>query len=223
MARFTRIQVVQKIHETGLVPIFYHADLDTAKNIVKACYEGGVRVMEYTNRGDFAHELYSELNKFIIREMPEMIFGVGTVMDAATTALFIQSGANFIVSPVLKEDMALTCNRRKIAWMPGCGSASEISRAEELGAELVKIFPAQSVGGPGFVKAVKGPMPWSSLMISGGVEASEENLKQWFDAGAACVGMGANLISPEVLKNKDYGLLRKNVENVLATIRKVKK
>jgi 2-dehydro-3-deoxyphosphogluconate aldolase / (4S)-4-hydroxy-2-oxoglutarate aldolase len=223
MSRFTRIQVAQKVHETGLVPIFYNADLETAKNIVKACYDGGVRVMEYTNRGDFAHELYAELNKYIIREMPGMIFGVGSIMDAATAALFIQLGANFIVSPVLKDDIALVCNRRKIAWVPGCGSVTEISRAEELGAEFVKIFPAQSVGGPDFVKAVKGPMPWTSFMITGGVDPTEDNLKKWFDAGASCVGLGSNLITAEVLKNKDYSLLRKNVENVMAIIKKMKK
>ena len=223
MAKYTRLQVAQKIMDTRLMPIFYHPDLETAKNIVKACYEGGVRVMEFTNRGDFAHELYSELNKYIIKELPEMAFGVGTIMDPASAALYIQLGANFIVSPCLHEDTALACNRRKIAWVPGCGSVSEISKAEELGAEFVKVFPAQSVGGPDFVKAVKGPMPWTNFVITGGVDPTEESLKKWFDAGACCVGMGSNLITAEVLKNKDYALLRKNVENTMAIINKVKK
>jgi len=223
MARFSRIQVAQKIFETGLMPIFYHPDLETAKQIVKACYEGGVRVMEFTNRGDFAHEIYSELNKFIIRELPDMAFGAGTIMDAPSAALFIQMGANFIVSPALHSDTAILCNRRKIGWIPGCGSVTEISKAEELGAEFVKIFPAQSVGGPDFVKAVKAPMPWTNFVITGGVDNSEESLKRWFQAGASCVGMGSNLITSEVLKNKDFGLLKKNVENTLAMIKKVKK
>jgi len=223
MAKFTRLQVAQKIFDTNLMPIFYHPDLETSKNIVKACYEGGIRVMEYTNRGDFAHELYSELNKYIIKELPEMAFGVGTIMDAPTAALFIQLGANFIVSPALHADTALLCNRRKIGWIPGCGSVTEISKAEELGAEFVKVFPAQSVGGPNFVKSVKAPMPWTNFVITGGVDATEESLKKWFDAGASCVGMGSNLITSEVLKNKDYALLRKNVENTLAIIKKVKK
>jgi 2-dehydro-3-deoxyphosphogluconate aldolase / (4S)-4-hydroxy-2-oxoglutarate aldolase len=222
MAKFTRLQVALKIHETGLVPIFYHPDLEISKNIVRACYDGGIRVIEYTNRGDFAHELFAELNKYIFREIPEMILGVGSIVDAPTAALYMQIGANFIVSPVLKEEIALVCNKRKIAWVPGCGSVSEISRAEELGAEFVKVFPAQSVGGPDFVKSVKGPMPWTSFMITGGVEPTEENLKKWFTAGASCVGMGSNLITTEVLKNKDYSLLQRNVENALAIINKVK-
>ncbi len=223
MARFTRIQVAQKIFETGLMPIFYHPDPEIAKSIVKACYEGGVRVMEFTNRDDFAHEIYSELNKYIIKEMPDMAFGIGTIMDAASASLYIQLGANFIVSPAMHPDTAIACNRRKIAWIPGCGSVTEISRAEELGAEFVKVFPAQAVGGPDFVKGVKGPMPWTNFVITGGVESSQENLKKWFDAGACCVGMGSNLITAEVVKNKDYVQLKKNVEQALAMIQKIKK
>jgi len=222
MAKFTRIQVALKIHETGLVPIFYHPDLEISKKIVKACYNGGVRVIEYTNRGDFAHELFSELNKYIIRELPEMILGVGSIIDAPTAALYMQIGANFIVSPVLKEEIAMICNKRKIAWMPGCGSVSEVSRAEELGAEFVKVFPAQSVGGPDFVKSVKGPMPWTSFMITGGVEPTEDNLKTWFAAGASCVGMGSNLITKEVLEKGDFDKLTLGCKNALEIIKKYK-
>ena len=162
MARFTRIEVVLKMKETGIVPVFYHKDLEVGKKVLRACYDGGVRVFEFTNRGDYAHEIFAELNKYAASEMPELILGVGSIVDAGTTSLYLQLGANFIVSPILNPEMAKVCNRRKVAWSPGCGSVTEISQAEELGAEVVKIFPGSQVGGPSFVKGVKGPFPWTS-------------------------------------------------------------
>lgn len=223
MARFSRIEVALKMKETGMIPVFYHAQPEIAKQVVKACYDGGVRVFEFTNRGDFAHEVFAELNKWAAKELPEMILGVGSVVDAGTASLYIQLGASFIVSPVLKEDMAIVCNRRKIAWSPGCGSLNDISRAEELGAEIVKIFPGSSVGGPKFVAAVKGPCPWSSIMPTGGVEPTEENLKAWFDAGVTCVGMGSNLFPKDVMAAGDWGKITELCRGALAIIRKVRK
>jgi 2-dehydro-3-deoxyphosphogluconate aldolase / (4S)-4-hydroxy-2-oxoglutarate aldolase len=223
MARFTRIEVALKMAETGLVPVFYHKDVEVAKQVLKACYDGGVRVFEFTNRGDYAHEVFSALNKYAAAELPEMMMGVGSVVDAGTAALYIQLGTAFIVSPVLKEDMAIVCNRRKILWSPGCGSLTEISRAEELGAEVVKIFPGQQVGGPEFVKNVKGPFPWTSIMPTGGVEPTEENLSAWFKAGVTCVGMGSQLITKEVLANKDFQGLEQKVREALAIIKKYQK
>ncbi len=223
MARFTRIQVALKMDETGIVPVFYHKDAEIGKKVLKACYEGGIRVFEFTNRGDYAHEVFSELNKYAAKELPEMMLGVGSVVDAGTAALYIQLGASFIVSPVLKEDMAFTCNRRKVLWSPGCGSLSEISRAEELGAEIVKIFPGQQVGGPEFVKAVKGPFPWSSIMPTGGVEPTEENLSEWFKAGVTCVGMGSQLITKDIIANGDYDKLKELSANALSIVKKYKK
>lgn len=223
MARFTRIQVVSKMQETGMVPVFYHKDLEVCKNVLQACYAGGVRVFEFTNRGDYAHEVFAELNKFVERQIPEMIMGVGSIVDAGTASLYIQLGANFIVSPVLNPDMAKVCNRRKISWSPGCGSLSEISYAEELGAEVVKIFPASEVGGPSFVKSVKAPSPWTSIMPTGGVAPTEENLKGWFDAGVHCVGMGSQLITKEILAQKNYDTLKDNVRQAIDIISKLKK
>ncbi len=222
MARFSRIQVAQKMKETGMVPVFYHPDLETCKKVVKACYDGGVRVFEFTNRGDFAHEIFSELNKYAIKELPDMIMGVGSVIDPGTTSLYIQLGANFIVSPLINEEMARICNRRKISWSPGCGSVSEISKAEELGAEVVKIFPGSQVGGPKFVSSVLGPMPWTSIMPTGGVEPSEENLSAWFKAGVLCVGMGSQLITKEITKNADYNLLTSKVKDAIKIINSLK-
>lgn len=222
MARFTRIEVAQRMKETGIVPVFYHQDIEVCKKAVKACYDGGIRVFEFTNRGDFAHEVFNELNKFAAKETPEMIMGVGSVVDAGTTSLYIQMGANFIVSPILNAEMAKVCNRRKIAWSPGCGSLTEISYAEELGAEVVKIFPGSQVGGPSFVKAVRGPFPWTSIMPTGGVEPTEENLQGWFDAGVHCVGMGSKLFVKDADGNIDYDGLTQKVKDTLALVKKLR-
>ncbi|UZR92873.1 bifunctional 4-hydroxy-2-oxoglutarate aldolase/2-dehydro-3-deoxy-phosphogluconate aldolase [Chondrinema litorale] len=222
MARFTRIEVALKMKETGMVPVFYNKDIEICKKVLKACYDGGVRVFEFTNRGDYAHEVFSELNKYAAKELPEMIMGVGSVVDPGTTSLYIQLGTNFVVSPVLSAEMAKVCNRRKIAWSPGCGSLTEISYAEELGAEVVKIFPGTEVGGPSFVKAVKGPFPWTSIMPTGGVSPSEENLTKWFSAGVHCVGMGSQLITKDIIESGNYDELTKRSQSALAIIKAVR-
>jgi 2-dehydro-3-deoxyphosphogluconate aldolase / (4S)-4-hydroxy-2-oxoglutarate aldolase len=222
MAQFTRIEVALKMSEVGLVPVFYHKDIEICKEVVKACYEGGARVFEYTNRGDYAHEVFSELNKWVSAECPHLIMGVGSVPDAGTASLYIQLGSNFIVSPVLNAETAKVCNRRKILWIPGCGTLTEISYAEELGAEIVKIFPGSSVGGPGFVKAIKGPCPWTSIMPTGGVEPSEENLKQWFSAGVTAVGMGSTLFTNELIFAREWKAITQNVNNALGIIKKIR-
>jgi 2-dehydro-3-deoxyphosphogluconate aldolase/(4S)-4-hydroxy-2-oxoglutarate aldolase len=223
MARFSRIEVALKMKETGMVPVFFHKDLEICKQVVKACYDGGVRVFEFTNRGDFAHEVFSELNKYAEKEAPEMIMGVGSIVEPGTASLYMQLGANFIVSPVLNADMAKVCNRRKVSWSPGCGSLSEISYAEELGAEVVKIFPGTEVGGPAFVKAVRAPHPWTSIMPTGGVSPTEENLSAWMDAGVHCVGMGSKLITKEIIANKDFSSLKEKVEEAMQIIKRLRK
>jgi 2-dehydro-3-deoxyphosphogluconate aldolase/(4S)-4-hydroxy-2-oxoglutarate aldolase len=220
MARFTRIEVALKMKETGIVPVFYHKDAEVCKQVVKACYDGGIRVFEFTNRGDFAHEVFAEVLKWAAKETPEMILGVGSVIDSATAALYIQLGSNFIVSPLIDEETARFCNRRKIAWSPGCGSVTEINRAHELGAEVVKVFPGSSVGGPDFVSGVKGPMPWASIMPTGGVSPDENNLKGWFKAGVHCVGMGSQLFPKEVIENKDWAFIADKCREVLASVNK---
>jgi len=223
MSRYTRIEVALKMKETGVVPVFYSPDMEVCKDVINACYAGGIRVFEFTNRGDFAHEVFSELAKWTTRELPELILGAGSIVDAPTAALYIQLGAAFIVSPLLNEDMAKVCNRRKILWSPGCATLSEIGKAEELGAEVVKIFPGTSAGGPSFVKDIKGPCPWTSIMPTGGVSPDEENLKAWFDAGVHCVGMGSGLLTKEILNNKDYSALTEKVSLTLALISRLRK
>lgn len=204
-----------------MVPLFYHPDVELGKKVIKACYDGGARILEFTNRGDFAHEVFRELNQYAIKELPEMIMGVGSVTDAAAASLYMQLGANFVVTPVLREDIALVCNRKKILWSPGCMTLTEIARAEELGAEIIKIFPGGQLG-PSFVKDIKGPCPWTSIMPTGGVSPTEENLKAWFDAGVHCVGMGSQLISKEIIANKDFDKLKQTVAAALELIKKIR-
>jgi 2-dehydro-3-deoxyphosphogluconate aldolase/(4S)-4-hydroxy-2-oxoglutarate aldolase len=221
MAQYTRIEVAQTMKETGLVPLFYHPDPELSKKVLKACYDGGARLMEFTARGDFAHEVFGELTKYAIAELPGMIMGVGSVTDAAAASRFMALGANFIVTPVLREDIAIVCNRRKVLWSPGCGTLTEIARAEELGCEVVKLFPGD-IYGPNFVKGIKGPQPWTSIMPTGGVSPNKENLEAWFNAGVTCVGMGSQLISKDIVNNKDFQKLEELVKIALALIKQVR-
>ncbi len=217
-----RIDVALKMRESGAIPLYYNPDIEVMKEVISACYRGGMKIFEFTNRGDLAHELFAELVKWSRVEMPDLILGVGTVVEAGTCSLYIQLGAKFIVSPLLNEEMARVCNRRKVLWMPGCATASEINKAEELGAEIVKLFPGPTVGGAKFMKAYLGPCPWSNIMPSGGVSPTLENLNEWFDAGAFCVGMGSQLITGEIISNKDYKKLEETARFAMDIITKLK-
>ncbi|MFN3754691.1 bifunctional 4-hydroxy-2-oxoglutarate aldolase/2-dehydro-3-deoxy-phosphogluconate aldolase [Flavobacterium sp.] len=221
MAKYSRIEVANVMAATGMVPLFYHSDAELGKKVLKACYDGGARLMEFTSRGDFAFEIFGELNKYALAELPGMILGVGSITDAAAASLYMQLGANFIVTPVLREDIAIVCNRRKVLWSPGCASLTEIARAEELGCEIVKLFPGD-VYGPQFVKGIKAPCPWTSIMPTGGVSTDEANLKGWFNAGVTCVGIGSQLISNDIINNKDFAGLEAKVKATLATIQKIR-
>jgi len=218
MAKFDRLTVLNTIIESGLVPIFYHDDLEVVKRVVDAVAAGGARVLEFTNRGDRAWHRFTELIEYCDQAHPDLILGAGSIADAPTAALYVASGANFIVGPIFNPAVARLCNRRKIAYAPGCGTVSEISTAESYGVEIVKIFPGGQIGGPAFVKAVRGPMPWTRFMPTGGVAASEESLRGWFEAGACCVGMGGKLIRKEWLAAGDYDAITENVRQVLAWI-----
>ena len=220
MARFHKIETLRAIIQTGMVPVYYNSDIKVAKQVVRACYKGGVRVFEFTNRGDFAHEVFGELVKYAERECPELILGAGSVVDAATAALFIQLGANFIVGPLFNPEIAKVCNRRLILYVPGCGSVSEIGFAQEAGCDLCKIFPAGNVGGPSFVKNIKAPMPWTLLMATGAVEPTEENLAAWFKAGVTCVGMGSKLFPKEVITSDDWQAITELCRHALSIIKK---
>ena len=208
--------------ETGIVPLFYNPDAEVCKKMAKACYDGGARAFEFTNRGEFAQEVFKELSLYAKAELPGMAVGVGSIVDAGTTSLYIQLGADFIVSPIMNPEMAKVCNRRKILWSPGCGTLSEINQAEELGCELVKIFPAEQIGGPAFVSSIKAPCPWTDIMPSGGVTPEYDNLKAWFRAGATCVGMGSQLMKKSYFAENKYAELAVKVKETIELIQKIK-
>ena len=209
------------MRETGLVPVFYHADADTAKQVLKACYEGGIRAFEFTNRGDFAHEVFGELVKYAAKECPDMILGAGSIVEPAAASLYIQLGANFIVGPLFNPEVAKVCNRRLVPYTPGCGSVSEVGFAQECGCDLCKVFPGDVLS-PKFVKGLKAPMPWSMLMITGGVKPEEDNLRGWFQAGATCVGMGSNLFPKDVIAARDWNKITALCREALDIIKRVR-
>lgn len=221
MAKYKKLEVLQTVSEQAMMPLFYNADLEVAKQVVKACYDGGARLLEFTNRGDFAHEVFGELNKYAVKELPGLILGIGSVNDAGTASLYMQLGANFIVSASLREDIAKVCNRRKVPYMPGCGTLTEVGKAEELGCDIVKLFPG-SVYGPEFIKAISGPQPWTTIMPTGGVAPTEENLNGWFGAGAVCVGMGSKLLSKTLVSEGKYSEIQAKVAEALALVAKVR-
>ena len=222
MARHTRLHTLQSVYEIGVVPVFYNGDVSTVQNIAKACVGGGIKVLEFTNRGDHAWEVFSTLDKFCTAELPDAILGAGSVVDAGTASMYISSGASFIVGPVTNPEVARVCNRRKVGYVPGCGTASEISYAEELGAEIVKVFPGNGVGGPGFVKDVLAPMPWSSIMPTGGVDITEESLRPWFEAGVVAVGMGSKLVSADIIKDGAWDKLEQRSKETVALIKSIR-
>ena len=222
MARYSRLKVLTTMIDTGMVPVFYDPSLEVAQKVAAACMAGGCPLLEFTNRGDHAWEVFTQLERFCAKELPGMILGVGSVVDPGTASLYINCGANFVVGPLLNADVARACNRRKVPYSPGCGSATEISQAEELGCEIVKVFPGKEVGGPSFVKSVKGPCPWVSIMPTGGVEATETSLKAWFDAGVSCVGMGSNLITKDLLKKGDYDGIAASVRRTMELIKTIR-
>ena len=222
MPRFTRMQVLNAVLEGGIVPIFHHHDLDVMKVAIRACDKAGIRVFEMTNRGDGAHETFRELEKYCAMDLPRMILGAGTIMDAATASLYINNGASFIVSPNLNPEVTRVCNRRKVPHIPGVATVTEISQAEELGCEIMKLFPAQELGGPSFIKAVRGPCPWTSLMASGGVELTETSLGEWFGAGVAAVAVGGSLFSKQAIEKKDFAGITAKLAAGAAIIKKLK-
>ncbi len=203
MARFDKIDVLAKMRITGIVPVFYHSNPEIAKQVGKACYDGGVRAFEFTNRGDFAHEVFAEVVKYAAKECPELAVGVGSVVDPATAALYLQLGACFVVGPLFNPEVARVCNRRSVPYTPGCGTVSEVGAAQECGCDLCKVFPGDVLG-PKFVKGLTAPMPWSKLMVTGGVEPTRENISAWFAAGVYCVGMGSKLFPKDKIAAADW-------------------
>jgi 2-dehydro-3-deoxyphosphogluconate aldolase/(4S)-4-hydroxy-2-oxoglutarate aldolase len=204
MARFMRLDTINTILDIGVVPLFYHGEFETAVELVNACARGGAKAIEFTNRGELAYPIFGELIRHFAKAVPNVVLGIGSILDAPTAALYIAAGASFVVGPSFNPEIARLCNRRKILYMPGCATETEISTAEEFGAEICKIFPGETIGGPAFVKAVMAPCPWHRLLPTGGVDASEASIREWIKAGAAAVGLGSKLVSVQAVKEKDY-------------------
>lgn len=221
MAR-DRLQVLSAMIDQGVIPVFYHPDPEVCAKVIQACANGGAKCIEFTNRGDFAPHVFLEVTRHFAKADPSVIMGVGSIVDAPTAGIYIANGANFVVGPVLNAEVAKVCNRRMIPYSPGCGSASEISYAQELGCEIVKVFPGGSVGGPDFVKNVLGPMPWTKIMPTGGVEATEASLKAWFGAGIVACGIGSNLITKQLLDAQDYAGIEQRVRDTVQMIKTIK-
>lgn len=220
MAKLTRLEVYDLMGTTGLVPLFSHSDTGVSKKIIDACYRGGARVIEFTAREYNAHFVFQEISDYVRNKYPDMAIGIGSITDAASASMYIQLGADFVVTPVFRKDIAIVCNRRKVAFFPGCGSLTEIANAEEYGCEIVKLFPG-AVYGPEFIKAIKGPQPWTSVMPTGGVSPTKESLEKWFGAGCICVGMGSQLIKQDASGDFDYDKIENSTKECLKIIKQL--
>ncbi len=218
-----RMAVLAAMIDQGVIPVFYHPDAQTCVNVIQACADGGARCIEFTNRGEFAAHTFLEVTRHFAKADPSVIMGVGSIVDAPTAGLYIANGAKFVVGPILNAEVARLCNRRMIPYSPGCGSATEISYAQELGSEIVKVFPGESVGGPTFVKNVLGPMPWTKIMPTGGVDPDEASLREWFGAGIVAAGMGSKLISNDLLKAGDWKGIQARVRKTVDLIAKIRR
>jgi len=221
MAKFDKLAVMAKIGETGMVPVFYHKDAEVAKKVIKACYDGGVRAFEFTNRGDFAQEVFAECVKFAAKECPELALGIGSVVDAPTAAMYLQLGANFVVGPLFNPDIAVVCNRRCVTYCPGCLTPSEIGKAQEVGCDFTKVFPGDVVG-PNLIKGLMAPMPWSKIMVTGGVAPEKDNLTGWFKAGVYCVGMGSKLFPKDKVAAEDWAYVTNKCRECLDIIKEIR-
>ncbi len=217
-----RLTVLRAMEDQGVIPVFYHPDVEVCSKVIQACANGGAKCVEFTNRGDFASHVFLDVTRHFAKADPSVIMGVGSIVDAPTAGIYIANGAKFVVGPLLNPDVAKVCNRRMVPYSPGCGSASEIGFAQELGCEIVKVFPGGTVGGPEFVKNVLGPMPWTKIMPTGGVEATEESLHAWFGAGIVACGIGSNLITKQLLEAQDYDGIERRVRETVQLIQTIK-
>jgi 2-dehydro-3-deoxyphosphogluconate aldolase/(4S)-4-hydroxy-2-oxoglutarate aldolase len=222
MAAKDRMAVLTAMMDQSVIPVFYHPDLELCTEVIQACANGGAKCVEFTNRGDFAAQVFLDVTRHFAKADPSVIMGVGSIVDAPTAGIFIANGAKFVVGPLLNAEVAKVCNRRGIPYSPGCGSATEIGDAQELGCEIIKVFPGSSVGGPDFVKSVMGPMPWTRIMPTGGVDPTEESLRKWFGAGIVACGIGSNLITKKLLDARDFKGIEESVRKAVALVRAIK-
>jgi 2-dehydro-3-deoxyphosphogluconate aldolase / (4S)-4-hydroxy-2-oxoglutarate aldolase len=220
MKIFSKDQIMDTMRQTGLVPLFTHDNAEEARQVLQAAYDGGVRVFEFTNRRKNSFEVFRHLidNR---KHFPDLMLGIGTIMDAPTTKKFIDAGADFIISPIMKIEMAEVCHQHDKLWIPGCATLTEIVTAKDNGALVIKVFPG-SVLGPSFVSSIMPVVPDLNLMITGGVEPTEQSLTSWFKAGAMCVGLGSQLFTKDILQQKNWPLLKQKISDALSAINKIK-
>jgi 2-dehydro-3-deoxyphosphogluconate aldolase/(4S)-4-hydroxy-2-oxoglutarate aldolase len=203
-----------------MIPVFYHQDEETAKQVIDVCYQAGLKVFEFTNRGENAFSVFQSLKKHV-EQYPDFRLGIGTILETGSAQKYIDAGADFAVSPIVKKDLAEICQQLNTLWIPGCATTTEIALGKELGAIIIKIFPA-SVLGPQFIASVMPVIPGLELMPTGGIEPSYQELQAWFKAGAVCVGMGSQLFSKDIIARKDWARLRANIATTVTTIQEIK-
>ena len=211
MAAHAKDQVLTTISREGVVPVFYDADVEVAKAVARRLVAGGLSTIEFTNRGDGAVRVFAELIAWARSDLPELLVGMGTVTQAATAVHALDLGADFVFAPGLSADVAAVCHERNVPYVPGCGTVSEIQAAYRLGCDMVKLFPADAIGGPAFLKAVRAPCPWVRAVPTGGVEPTVESLGAWYDAGAPAVGMGSKLLTRDLISSADWDGLERQV------------
>jgi 2-dehydro-3-deoxyphosphogluconate aldolase/(4S)-4-hydroxy-2-oxoglutarate aldolase len=221
MSSLPRNRVIEEILMVGLIPVFYNNQIDVSQKVAEACSKGGANVLEFTNRGNRAHIVFSKLASWCDRELPEIILGTGTILDIATASLYINNGANFIVGPSFNPDVAKICNKHKVLYIPGCQTPTEISEAEKLGAEIIKLFPANVVT-PKFIETILGPMPQTLIMPSGGVRLDREEITKWIKSGAIALNMGSDIIKKDLVEQGNYEEIKKNVQKCLSWIREAR-
>ena len=218
MSRFSPAEAFETVLRYPVVPVFYHADAAYAQRILQACYAAGLRVFEFTNRGENAFDVFTTLVEFVKTDCPDLLLGIGTIYTAEDAERFIAAGADFVVQPCITAEVAEVCRRHNTPWLPGTMTVSEVYQATKLGAAIVKIFPGNVVG-PGFIKSLRGPMPKVPLMVTGGVEPTEDSLREWFEAGVNVVGMGSQLF-----KNADdTAALTTQIAGLLAFVHTLQK
>jgi 2-dehydro-3-deoxyphosphogluconate aldolase/(4S)-4-hydroxy-2-oxoglutarate aldolase len=197
---------------------FHHEDPDTCRKVVRACYDGGIRIFEFTNRGKNAVEVFAGLRPWSQQEFPELVFGAGTIYHAGDADLFIEMGADFVVAPGIDEGVARSCQQNEIPWIPGCLTPTEIYKAEQMGSSIIKIFPVVASGGPAYIKAMHGPSPHTKFMPTGGLRPTETSLKPWLEAGAYCVGLGSGLVTKDIVTSGDFNTLTRICSDTLKII-----
>lgn len=213
--------IIAAFEQSGIIPVFYHDDAAICLDVLQACYDGGLRVFEFTSRGENARKNFAALRDRKVASMPDLYLGIGTIKNAADAAVYAGMGADFIVCPVTDPETAAYCQSAPITWIPGCMTPSEIAVAEKNGAQLVKLFPG-NVLGPGYVKSIKPLFPQLKFMPTGGVEPTQISMDAWFDAGVVCVGMGSNLLSKSMIESKDWGGLKEKVMQTFAFLKAMK-